>query len=711
MQSIPINLVRGALIIVFVWVLWACGSGSDAFEDSSSSLSDSDAIPGGGSGHHTNHCAMTPDFMDRSLATHIATKSGPWSDAATWGGTLPDHGAFVLVPQGVEVTIDHVIEARLEALRIDGSLNFLRNQTTELKVDTLFSNCGSRLQIGTRNAPIDASATARVVFIDDGPVTDTNRLSRGAILLGQTHIAGMEKTHRASLSPHALAGDTTLQLTALPNGWAINDQLVITGTQMNNPRSDEIRRISGINGTVITLDEPLNLDHQAPRADLNVYVANTTRNVEFVSENPALLHRGHIMIMNADTYIGHTLFTELGRTDKTEPLDDAEFEFLEESNGDDAPARANVKPLGGENVRGRYALHFHRNGTLMNSQPALVKGSVVFNGPGWGFVNHSSHVDFIDNVSYGLQGAGFYTEAGDELGRMEGNIAIRSVNASFTLDHLGAIDPDLGANRMDYGNDGDGFWLTGTRVSLINNVSAGASAHGFIYWTDGIMESDANPAVRTTIPVSNLPNGHLIPDRVAVPVWWAPFAENRGNESYGATIGFRSRYVHAKHYLGRNEESNFHRSPPSAYIDTLNPLIQDLDVWGSRDGVLLNYNERISLVGATILGFGKENSVFRFNDGTAKTGVGLDVGNAATHGPARIENVSIDGFGMGFVTPVNGQWEIRNLSLSGHNTDILVQEVETEGTEVLFENVTFDSLQIQENPGSTALPEHIVESP
>ena len=662
----------------------------------------------GGMGH-SHHCSAVPTFAAANLATHTASQSGPWSDATTWGGSVPNSNAVVFIPSGIEVSLDSELDTRLKLLRIDGTLTFDNTQDTLLKVGTIYSSCSGALQIGTQARPIQVGVTARVMFIDNGSVRDAKRLSRGAVLAGKTSIVGSPKTHRAIIRPQAKRGDSILSLANAPRGWEIGDQLVVTGTQINNPASDEIRTITAISNARISLNAPLNLDHTAPRQDLNVYVANLTRNIEFRSENTAIQHRGHMMFMSANVIIQNARFTELGRTDKTRPLDDFRFDFTdEESDGDDAPEAANVVALGGSNVRGRYALHFHQIGTQPGSPTALVKGSVVFNGPGWGFVNHSSNVNFIDNVSYGLQGAGFYTEAGDEIGSMQGNIAIRSVNRSFSLDDQGAIDPDLRATHMDYGHDGDGFWLTGPRVSMINNVSAGASAHGIIYWTDGIMEPTPSPTTRVTIPVSHLPNGNLIPNRQSIPVWWAPLAENRGNESYGATVGYRMRYLHAKNYLGRDEQSDFHRSPPQAYINTLKPSVNDLTVWGSRDGVLLNYNERLSLIGARIVGFGKNISVFSFNEGTAKSGVGLDISNDATHGPANLNNVSVEGFGVGLALPVNSRWEIDRLRAQNNGNDLLFIEPENVSTELIFSRLVYGRLTIHDQEGATAFPAHAI---
>lgn len=657
---------------------------------------------------HDGHCANTPDFAALDVMTHMATQSGPWSSADTWGGSLPVDGANVHIPTDINVTLQTELSTRVNTVRIDGSLMFSPNQNTQLNVETLFSSCSGTLQIGTATQPIEPSVSARVIFIDDGAITDAKLLSRGAVLMGQTIIHGAQKTHKAVISPQARAGDTQLTLTSMPQGWQIDDQLVITGTVVGDPRSDEIRTINQVDGNRIALNAPLERDHTAPMEDLNVYVANTSRNVEFISENTQVSRRGHIMFMHTlNVDVQNVRFTELGRTDKTRPLDDFQFEFPDESAGDDAPATANVIALGGSNIRGRYAVHFHQGGIDQSRAPALIKGSVVFNGPGWGFVNHSSNVDMIDNVAYGQQGAGFYTEAGNEIGSMQGNIAIRSANDAFALGDQGAIDPDISADRMDYGNDGDGFWLTGNRVSLINNVSAGATAHGFIYWTDGVMEPNGETATRVTVAVSDVANSHLIPNRESIPVWWAPMAESRGNESYGATIGFRIRYVHAKNYLGREEQSDFHRSPPQAYIDTLDPSVNDLVVWGNRDGVLLNYNERMRLNGARIVGFGRNVSRFEFNPGTAKEGVGLDYSNDSTHGPAMIENVTIEGYGMGFAMPVNGEWQIRNITLRDNQTDLLILDPETEPTQLNLQNVQFTNFWIEDGEEGDELPEHV----
>lgn len=311
----------------------------------------------------------------------------------------------------------------------------------------------------------------------------------------------------------------------------------------------------------------------------------------------------------------------------------------------------------------------------------------------------------IDNVAHGVQGAAFYTEVGDEIGSMVGNIAIRTVNPAFTLDDEGAIDPDLRADLMDFGVDGDGFWLSGHMVSMRDNVSAGASAHGIIIWSDGVIEPDLARG-RSSVLVANVENVHLITGRETIPTWWAPLAEISNNESYGATVGFRSRYVHSSGYLGEIG-SAFHAPPDQAYIDTLNPTIDGLTVWGSRDGVLMNYNERMSIKNTRLVGTGAR---YVQNGGTADIGVGIDLYNEVTRGPGVIENVSIEGYNMGMLAPRQDAWHLNNVQLS-NTTDMLITEARQAPRALQMTNVTFGSLDGTAVADQASQRQNIVMSP
>ena len=642
--------------------------------------------------HHSMPAVMA--LVSDEAATHVATRSGNWSDSSTWqNGVVPGAGARIVIPAGQSVTVDQVFQDSFKTIRIDGTLSFATNVDTQLKVDTLVSTGCGRLEMGTQANPVQANVTAKVLFADDGAIDlnwDPTQISRGAILMGTTELHGAETTDRVTLASQPVAGAAQLQLNAIPTNWNPGDQIVITGTQ--GATSDEVRTIASIAGRTLVLNQPLELDHVTPKNHLDVHVVNKTRNVEFRSENTAIARRGHIMFGHTHHVdIDHTGFYELGRTDKSRELDDVYFEFPEELPGNRSSAPVHFTTSEGErtNIRGRYAVHFHRGGVDPNSTPATVHGSVVDGSPGWGFVNHSSHVNFTNNIAYGVWGSAYYTEAGDEIGTFDGNIAIRSVNPRDPVDPVSKeIATDLGHENQEFGNSGDGFWLSGHLVSMKNNISSGNSGHGFIIWSDGLVEHDLGEnSGRTTVKTADIANGHLITGRSEIPVWWAPLAEVSNNEASGAVIGFRTRYIHSNSYLGEGG-SPFHASPDQAYIDTLTPTIDGLKVWGSREGVLLNYSERLSLKNAEIIGIGEP---FVDQEGTTDVGVGLDLANVISRGSGRLENVKIEGFSMGIMAPRNDQWVMDNVSLS-NTTDMLIKEPRLGPRTMTMSNFTFGSL-------------------
>src|SRR5262249_33853914 len=144
---------------------------------------------------------------------------------------------------------------------------------------------------------------------------------------------------------------------------------------------------------------------------------------------------GHVMFMHTDQEtIAYADFLNLGRTDKSQPLNNAQL-----------GADGRVIPGTGTNQVGRYALHFHRDywpGLSDGDPPILVLGNYEAGSPGWGYVNHSSNVDFEQNVAFNNFGAAFATEAGNEIGTFNANLAVGTVGVAngAQQDVIGARD-------------------------------------------------------------------------------------------------------------------------------------------------------------------------------------------------------------------------------------------------------------------------------
>ena len=173
------------------------------------------------SGHDEVEHAQFLDLVPHSEATHVAVKSGSWSDPNVWkNGKVPGNGADVLIPQGFGLTYNVSSNARLDTLRVDGSLNFASAKDTKMLIDTFAVAPQGKLTIGTEKNPIQADKTARIVFTSDRSIDtqwDSKQLSRGLISHGQARIYGADKLDFVALKGNALKGSNELVLN-LPNG-------------------------------------------------------------------------------------------------------------------------------------------------------------------------------------------------------------------------------------------------------------------------------------------------------------------------------------------------------------------------------------------------------------------------------------------------------------------------------------------------------------
>ena len=116
---------------------------------------------------------------------------------------------------------------------------------------------------------------------------DPSLLGRGAVLHGETLVHGAPKRSAIAVARPPRQGDRDLLLEAAPLNWRVGDRLVLAGTS-HGADGDELVRIAALDGTRVSLDRPLDMDHLSPRDHLRPHLANLTRNVEFSSESTQL---------------------------------------------------------------------------------------------------------------------------------------------------------------------------------------------------------------------------------------------------------------------------------------------------------------------------------------------------------------------------------------------------------------------------------------
>lgn len=555
--------------------------------------------------------------------THYAVRSGDWSSSSTWsGGVVPGNGARVLIPLGVEVQVDQLIKSRLTSVRIDGKLTFSQVKNTELRADTVVVAGTGAFEMGTSAAPIVPQVRARLLITNDGPIdrtVDPFALGRGLISHGRVSIHGAEVTPFVELAGPVQAGSYSLLLKEVPVGWKPGDTIVIAssspGTQQN-----EVRQILFTAGNWVILFQPLTYNHVAPASDLSIHVANVSRNAVIESESSAIDRRGHVMFMhNRDVDIAYAGFYRLGRTDKLQPLNDPAVNsnwILEQGTG--------------TNPRGRYPVHFHRNGQVNDGNPSLIHGSAVVDAPGWGFVNHSSYVDMWKNVAFDVKGAAFATEVGDEIGSFRGNIAIGTSGSGERV--------EARVNVQDFGHRGDGFWFQGVGVRVSDNIAAGNAGSAFLFYARALVEN----GVRKEFLAANLPDPALAGGAPTIDVGKMPIIEFENNVGYASTSGLSAWYLMEK------------------AIPAFFNVLQNGTFWNNIVGVEIPYTRHTALRNLRV--------IYANVDYVPQFGVR---GNAVTTN-ILYEKLTITGYTTGIAIPLYG-----NSMISGgtfrNQRDILIQ--------------------------------------
>jgi hypothetical protein len=561
-----------------------------------------------GSRDATTH-QISGGLVPDAAVTDTLIHSGNWSTPGNWSSGVPKDGDNVLIPFGLSVTVDgdetvSAVDNRvvLRTIRVDRTMSFAQHANTKLLVDTIIVEKYGVFEMGTATDPIDATHRARVIFADQelGMTTaqqttfeatrlqwDPLQFSLGLLSHGEVSIYGTHVTSFVSGQANNSANSTKLDLgLPVPTDWKVGDRLIVsgnTGTNAANVNQDDQVQIASISGNVITLSASTPLMNQHFRN--STYIADVNRNATFESETPGIIaRRGHVMFMhNDDVHVDAAGFYGLGRTDKRTAIDDPIVKddpdhpglnttdvLLTDINPSDpslghrvlvpvvdATGATVIDPATGLpkmqiaktglNPRGRYAVHFHRTGTDSGDTPATINDSVVIDSPGWGIVNHSSYVNVTDNVVFNAVGASYVTEAGDEIGSFDHNLAMHSQGSG---QHIKARE-----TIQDFGHQGDGFWLQGGNVSVTNNVVTGMRHSGYVFFPRGLNQKEIGV---TQISGANLTNYSWADPTKFYDVGDVPLKQFKGNIDIGGEDGYESWFtlLNATHD-SRNVIENF----------------------------------------------------------------------------------------------------------------------------------------------------------
>ena len=690
--------------------------------------------------HHHGDMVKAPEhtalmsLVNPSEATHVAVQDGNWSDPAIWQNVatgemeVPGAEARVFVPEGVSVTYDIDSTVPLFTVRVDGNLFFATDTDTTMVVDTLVTTNTSQLHIGTETDPVQAGVNAEIIIRSDGEAVnlrdwDTGQLSKGVITHGQVRIYGQDKTDFMTLSQDVMAGDDHLDLASVPQGWAVGDMIVLGGTSYDENGSDadntrfhdEILEITQIDGNTVYFVNRTNdavdgqttlaFDHTRPdgttfdASEFNLYVSNLSRNITIRSEDgpdTAIDQRGHVMFMhNPDVQVHDAAFIDLGRTDKNELINDVG----EQPDGSTGT---------GENVRGRYALHFHRTGAGdIEGTPAEADGNVVWGSPGWGMVHHQSYLVAENNVVFDVVGSGIVTEAGDEIGVWRNNIVIKTTGDDDPLQSLNDSDR---AAMGDFGFNGEAYWMQGgIQVEFHDNIAVSSLVGiNMLPGTDGInREADSiavknlnirledGTIVETEIYQALKAAGYADDDRIDVTN--LPAKAFDGFEAYNVDLGL------VTWNMLRNDDGQLAFSEPgSEQAHDVWSLIQDVALWNVfGTGMFLEYSTQVQFQDVVIVGDPDNPIGFEGGINGDARGTGIDMNK--TSQTLIFDTIRIEGFDRGFHIPEEGGFI--NSEIIGYEDSVPMSASRLINGE--FANNTYNFTEIQGfNHGTHMFPNY-----
>lgn len=337
-----------------------------------------------------------------TTATTEAPTTGPpapgmalWSDAATWGGTVPGEGDIATVTQPVMLDVDtQVAGVVVEAA---GELVFDPAQSHTL---TSSGNVVVHGALRMRPGAADVHQVVSIVGVDEGryvggETEEPQDTDVGVWVLhtGVLDLLGAAKTAWTHLGAAADAGATTLTVDAA-DGWQVGDEIVVAATESPHENPEhwmhvDRRVIAAVDGKSVTLEQPLEYAHP------------------FVTVREGVTHRAEVLNLTRNVRIEGT---SRGKTHVTALHGQAPQKL----------AWVGLRHMGPKEVLGRYALHFHMGYDAMRG--STVDGVVAYDSANHAFVPHLTNgVTYRDCIVHDSADHAYWWDAAGE-GQQAGDV-------------------------------------------------------------------------------------------------------------------------------------------------------------------------------------------------------------------------------------------------------------------------------------------------
>lgn len=394
---------------------------------------------------------IMPPAAEAAVTSRSSNQLLRWSEASTWGGTLPSAGSVVVIASGSKVLMD-VSPPSLDGLQIDGKLTFARKDL-ELRSDWIIVH--GTMQVGTRRNPFTQQATITLTGSD----TSQNIMDMGTKVLGvmggSLDLHGQRRQGWTQLGSTALKGARTIKLrNKMP--WRKGDRIVIASTDYVAEHAEQ-RTITAVEGQTLTLDSPLNWMHWGRLQRFSGRVLDERAEVGLLSRNVVV--RGDES--SADNgFGGHMMVMEGGR---------ARISNIE------------LTRMGQKKRLRRYPVHFHMDGAAPDSY--LKNSSIHHTYNRCVTIHGTRQLRVQNNVCYDHLGHGYFLEDGAETDNVITN-------------NLGILTRAVENGLLGSDERPATFWITNPDNVIRGNHAAGSERHGFWF---ALPENPTGPSASSKI--------------------------------------------------------------------------------------------------------------------------------------------------------------------------------------------------------------------
>jgi hypothetical protein len=335
-----------------------------------------------------------------------------WSEASTWGGSIPVTGAAVRIERGRTIILDQDID--VASLDVEGTL-LLAARDTKVRAGWIMVQGEGRLAAGEPERSFRQRLTITLCAGDhvrSHPMLGSKFLA--ALNGGAIDLHGEQRTSWVPLGATAAPGHGTIRL-AQPVDWRVGERVAVASGHDHSLVEERTISEVGADCMTLTLDRAVTHRHHGQHASLQHVLPGSLAKAVLLERN--IVVEGCI---------------------ESERASQGGFCMIAGSMQPGIPGRRAIGRFSGVEFRrmgqfnrpGRYPLHWHNNGDAAES---CVSGCLVHSSYQRGIVTVGSrHVRINGNVVLKPYGHGYIVESEDNSPQLlTTNLALRPRVARF----------------------------------------------------------------------------------------------------------------------------------------------------------------------------------------------------------------------------------------------------------------------------------------